>query len=101
MDIMEKFTAPEDRVVRNNSQNYSDSTRFTATSPGNYRENYRENEIQLLQMLEEDPGYTTDVLSQRLSLSPKTVANIIKKFKQNGIIERVGSDRKGYWKILK
>ena len=83
MDIMEKFTAPEDRVVRNNSQNYSDSTRFTATSPGNYREN----EIQLLQMLEEDPGYTTDVLSQRLSLSPKTVANIIKKFKQNGIIE--------------
>ena len=101
MDIMVKFTAPEDRVVRNNSQNYSDSTRCTATSPGNYRENYRENEIQLLQMLEEDPGYTTDVLSQRLSLSPKTVANIIKKFKQNGIIERVGSDRKGYWKILK
>lgn len=30
-----------------------------------------------------------------------TVTDNIKKLKDEGFIERVGSDRNGYWKILK
>ncbi len=55
-DIMIKFTAPEDRVIR---------------------------------------------VTERLSVSRKTVAARLKKLKEAGLIERIGSDRKGYWKLLK
>ena len=29
-----------------------------------------------------------------------TITNNLRKMKENNLIERIGSDRKGYWKIL-
>ena len=49
--------------------------------------------------LDEDPGYTSAQLVDKLAVSRKTLALIIKSLKEKGIIERIGSDRKGYWKI--
>ena len=88
-DIMIKFTGPEDKVVRTGRR-------------VNDRVNDRVNEKErmLLELLTEDPGYTITQLSEKLGISRKTIATRLKKMKENGLIERIGSDHKGYWKLL-
>lgn len=88
-DIMIQFTAPEERVVHV-SRKVTDRVTDRVT----------ENEKKLLALLAEDPGYTLAQLVERTGVSRKTVAQRLKKLKDEGAIERVGSDRKGYWKIL-
>ncbi|MDO4277350.1 MAG: ATP-binding protein [Lachnoclostridium edouardi] len=86
-DIMIEFTASEDRVIR--SCKVTDRVTVKVT----------DNERDLLLLLAEDPGYTMPKLSKKMGISRKTVAQRLKQLKEKGIIERIGSDRKGYWKI--
>lgn len=53
----------------------------------------------ILEQLYIDPGYSVTELSKLLGISRTTVSNSIKKLKNQGIIERVGNNKKGYWKI--
>lgn len=85
-DIMIKFTAPEDRIIRFVS--------IPAT------EKLDEISRKIINRLAVDPAYTTAVLAENLSVSRKTVSQRLKVLKEKGLIERVGSDRKGYWKLL-
>ena len=84
-DIMIKFSAPEDRIVR--------------TSTDRVTEKVTEAENQLLALLMEDPAYTYEALSKKLKVSRKTIGGLIKSLKSKNIICRVGSDTKGYWQI--
>ena len=81
---MVKFTAPGDRIVK---------------VSGRVNDRVTENERAVLLLLEEDPGYTMQQLAERLSVSRKSIAGRLKKLKEKGAIERVGSDRSGYWKV--
>lgn len=58
-------------------------------------------EKEILILLEEDPGYTMSQLANTLSVSRKTVALRLKKLEEKGLIERIGSDHRGYWKVMK
>ena len=82
-DIMIEFKAPEDRVIR--------LDRVT--------DRVTDDERTLLSLLIEDPGYTVSQLSEKMGINRKTVAQKMKQLKEKDIIERIGSDRKGYWKI--
>lgn len=93
-DIMIKFTAPEDRIVSSVTRRVTDKVTDKVT------DNLDEKSMKVLRLLIEDPGYTATTLSDKLSLSRKTISLCIKKLRDGGLIERVGSDRKGYWKIL-
>lgn len=73
-DIMIKFSAPEDRVVR--------------TSTDRVTERVTEAENQLLALLMEDPAYTYVALSKKLKVSRKTVGGLIKSLKSKNIICR-------------
>ena len=53
----------------------------------------------LLALLIEDPAYTYATLAQKLGVSRKTISLKIKSLKEKGILQRIGSDTKGYWKI--
>ena len=55
----------------------------------------------ILEQLYIDPGYSVTELSKLFGISRTTVSNSIKKLKNQGIIERVGNNKKGYWKIKK
>ena len=57
--------------------------------------------IKILNLLEEDPAYTTTVLAEKVGLSRKTISLRLRTLKEKGLIKRIGSDRKGYWKLLK
>lgn len=82
---MIKFTASEDRVIRS----------VTAT----VTEKVTEKEQQLLNLILEDPAYTSQEMADKLSISRKTVSLRLKKLKEKRVIERIGSDTKGHWKI--
>lgn len=68
----------------------------------NDKVNDRVNEIEekILKFIDNDPAITITQLSMELELSRKTIAAKLKILKEKKMIERVGSSRKGYWKIL-
>ena len=53
----------------------------------------------ILESLYDDPGYTITELANIMKMSRKSISNNIKKLKDLGIIERVGSSRKGKWVV--
>ena len=68
----------------------------------NDKVNDRVNEIEekILKFIDNDPAITITQLSMELELSRKTIAAKLKILKEKKMIDRVGSSRKGYWKIL-
>ncbi|MBO7504350.1 MAG: putative DNA binding domain-containing protein [Clostridia bacterium] len=91
-DIMIKFTGPEDRIIRV-------SNRVTDGVPDRVPDKVTEREKQLLMLLAEDPGYTKPMLAEKMAVSRKSVGEYLKSLKDIKIIERIGSAKKGYWKI--
>ena len=98
-DIMIQFTAPAERIIHafKNRGNVTDQVTDQVTDP--VTEPLDGISSGILDLLEEDPAYTTTVLAQKLSVSRKTVSLRLKKLQENYILERIGSDRKGYWKF--
>lgn len=88
-DIMIKFTASEDRVIRIGSQGVTAKVTIKVT----------DKEIEVLDLIREDPGYSMDEIAKRLSVSRKTVAARIKSLKEKGILERIGATKNGHWQI--
>lgn len=48
-----------------------------------------------------NPALTVTELSEELDLSPRQVQMATKELRDGGVIERVGSDKNGTWKILR
>lgn len=65
----------------------------------NGNENGDENEILIL--LEKEPSLTGKKLSDLTGFSTRKISRIIKKLRESEKISRIGSDKKGYWKIKK
>jgi fido (protein-threonine AMPylation protein)/ribosomal protein S25 len=51
-------------------------------------------------LIKQHPTITATEISERLKMSLSTVRRSIKALRTTGKIERVGSDKKGYWKII-
>jgi DNA-binding Lrp family transcriptional regulator len=45
------------------------------------------------------PSISFDELSEKIGISRRAIINNINKLKKLGILERVGADKGGYWKI--
>ena len=96
-DIMIKFTALEDRLIRSTTQKVGEKVgKKVGKKVGN---KLSKTETVILNLLHEDPAYSYVTLAQKAGISEKTVFIRIKSLKEKGILERVGSGRKGYWKI--
>ena len=93
-DIMIKFSAPEELVVR------SIRPKVTEKVIEKVIENLDDKSLKILKLLVEDPGYKYVELAEKLSLSQKTIYLRLKRMQEDGLIERVGSARNGYWKVM-
>jgi fido (protein-threonine AMPylation protein)/biotin operon repressor len=51
-------------------------------------------------LIKQNKNLTTTEISERLNISLSTVKRKIKDLKEKGIIERIGSDKVGYWKVI-
>lgn len=51
-------------------------------------------------LIKQNKNITATEISERLNMSLSTVKRKIKNLKEQGTIERIGSDKTGYWKII-
>lgn len=56
-------------------------------------------EKRILELLKDNAKYKTAELAEMFDISRKKVSVKLKNLREKGIIERVESDRKGYWNI--
>ena len=54
----------------------------------------------ILQQLRQNPKANYAQLAEKAGYSAATIKRHIQELKKSGIIERIGSDKKGYWKII-
>ena len=57
------------------------------------------NQQRVVNMMIENPHITSVELIELTQLSKTSIYNIIKRLKEQGVIERIGSDKNGYWKV--
>ena len=57
------------------------------------------NQQRVVNMMIENPYITSVELIELTQLSKTSIYNIIKRLKEQGVIERIGSDKNGYWKV--
>lgn len=51
--------------------------------------------------LKENADLTIDELAAKLGMSRETVKRALKLLRDSGYIERIGSDKSGYWSVIK
>lgn len=80
-------------------ENVLENDSLSGISRTNVQENGRINA--LLALIKQNPNITLKTLSEKLNVTSKTIQRDLEQLKQNAIVERTGSDRKGQWKIIK
>ena len=56
-------------------------------------------EKRICKLIKEEPQITQPQLQERLELSRSKVQRVMKKLREKGVIEHVGSKRNGYWNV--
>ncbi|MDD4730207.1 MAG: winged helix-turn-helix domain-containing protein [Dysgonamonadaceae bacterium] len=62
---------------------------------------YENNVNLILNAISEDPKITQKNIAIKTGLSTRTVSREIRELRDTGVIRRIGSDRLGYWEIVK
>ncbi len=55
---------------------------------------------EIINIIIEKPNITQLDIAKKLKVSRQSVATNIKELKDNNVLERVGANKNGYWKIL-
>ncbi|MDL2251777.1 winged helix-turn-helix transcriptional regulator [Odoribacter sp. OttesenSCG-928-J03] len=92
------------RISTNNKIGEKPSESFNASDGGQKewiggQKRWSEKVIRLLELIKEKPTITRKELSEALQINPSAVQKHIEKLKNEGVITREGSDKKGFWKI--
>ena len=87
---MIQVTAANDRVVKSLNDTVNDTI------------NNKANTIKsnIMDLLASSPNMTYDDIAQNIGIGRATVARTIRKLKDDNLIHRVGTDKKGYWEII-
>jgi len=64
-------------------------------------EKLTKNQKSIIDIILNNPYSTINKISQKIGISSTAVENNLRKLKEKRYIERVGSDKGGYWKIIK
>lgn len=86
-NVMEYLGKNEQETTQNTTQNTT-------------QKKMTETQQKIVELIKEKPTITQKQIAEITRLTPDGVKYNIKELKKLNIIERVGSDRKGYWKII-
>ena len=64
-------------------------------------DNVGDNEKRLLELLQDNPKLSAAKAAEQIGLSSRQVERIIKGLKDSGKLVRHGSDRGGYWEVVR
>lgn len=101
-DVMVKFSAPEELLVRfvSASGTVNGTQNGTVSETVNEPQNLTKNELCLLEYLRKYPSATIMQMSNDLVLGRSTINRILKSLKEKRCVIREGSDKTGKWIIL-
>lgn len=54
----------------------------------------------ILELIQGNPKITRESMAEYLGISVNGVKQQIKKLKEDGVLQRMGSHRSGYWKVV-
>lgn len=57
------------------------------------------NDKRLLLLMNSNPTFSSQMIADRLDITKRAVEKIIKRLRESSVIERIGSNKSGYWKI--
>lgn len=57
-------------------------------------------ELAILDLLSESPRMTSVQLADHIGVSPRAIGKAIQSLKEQGLLERIGSNKSGFWKVL-
>ena len=86
----------EDRTEQNNS-----GQKWTEVDRSEQIEMFEKLDDKIFYLIQKNPKITQAQMCKKLSVGRTAITNHIRKLKQTKIVERIGSDRNGYWKINK
>ena len=72
----------------------------TETAPKSTPKSTPKTRDQLMALMQGNPKITREEMGERLGISVNGVKRQIKKLKADGVLQRVGSHRSGYWKVV-
>lgn len=55
----------------------------------------------ILDLIKENPYITQEELAERTNLTRRGIEWNIKHLKEKGLLKRIGSDKGGYWEIIR
>ena len=56
--------------------------------------------LKILEQIQNNPQTTLVELAKQTGYSRSWVAETMKRFQEQGVIKRIGSDKSGYWEII-
>lgn len=68
--------------------------------PDNVSGDFNEIEEEIIKNIIDNPNITQQQMANKLKVNRKTIQRGLNSLKEKNIIERIGSDRKGFWKII-
>lgn len=91
----------EESDIQNKTEQIQCGQKWTEVDRNKIIKNMESTQDKILYLIRENPRITQTMMSNELGFARSTISSNLQKLKEKGIIERIGSDRNGYWKILK
>lgn len=60
---------------------------------------FGDNDKRVLLLLNSNPTFSSQKIADRLELTKRAIEKIIKRFREHGVLQRIGSNKTGYWKV--
>lgn len=90
----------EESDIQNKTEQIQCGQKWTEVDRNKIIKNMESTQDKILYLIRENPRITQTMMSNELGFARSTISSNLQKLKEKGIIERIGSDRNGYWKIL-
>ena len=91
----------EESDIQNKTEQIQGGQKWTEMDRNEIIKSMESTQDKILYLIRENPRITQTMMSNELGFARSIISSNLQKLKEKGIIERIGSDRNGYWKILK
>lgn len=106
MNALERNGSPKPEFETDDARSYFISRFFIhegfasdSSQEPKRRQKGAERKHKILEILADNPLTTQSQLMEELNITRKQIQNEIKKLQEEGLLEREGSNRKGYWVV--
>lgn len=92
------------KTSEENAENFGEKQSKLRTKGGKATENFKlkaaDKKVLTLMYLSNDKAMSAEMLSEYIGVSNRTIETYLAKLKEEGKIQREGSDKSGYWKLI-